>query len=93
MKFAAAALVALLATPAFAADKMTLILDWFVNPDPRPDYHRRGKKATSLMRALRLRSSPLPTPPIRQNWSPQAKLKWRFPISRSYTFRSMKACP
>lgn len=36
MKFAAAALVALLATPAFAADKMTLILDWFVNPDHGP---------------------------------------------------------
>lgn len=36
MKFAAAALVALLATPAVAADKMTLILDWFVNPDHGP---------------------------------------------------------
>lgn len=36
MKFVAAALIALLATPAFAADKMTLILDWFVNPDHGP---------------------------------------------------------
>ncbi|MEM7190211.1 MAG: ABC transporter substrate-binding protein [Pseudomonadota bacterium] len=27
---------AVLATPAFAADKMTLILDWFVNPDHGP---------------------------------------------------------
>lgn len=36
MKFAAAALVALLATPTVAADKMTLILDWFVNPDHGP---------------------------------------------------------
>ncbi|MEM7302847.1 MAG: ABC transporter substrate-binding protein [Pseudomonadota bacterium] len=27
---------ALLATPAFAADKMTLLLDWFVNPDHGP---------------------------------------------------------
>lgn len=36
MKFVAAALIALLATPAVAADKMTLILDWFVNPDHGP---------------------------------------------------------
>ena len=26
----------LTATPAFAADKMTLLLDWFVNPDHGP---------------------------------------------------------
>lgn len=26
----------LLATPAMAADKMTLILDWFINPDHGP---------------------------------------------------------
>ena len=36
MKFLSAALIALMATPAFAADKMTLILDWFVNPDHGP---------------------------------------------------------
>ncbi len=36
MKHLAAALIALAATPAFAADKMTLILDWFVNPDHGP---------------------------------------------------------
>ena len=36
MKFLTAAVVALMATPAFAADKMTLILDWFVNPDHGP---------------------------------------------------------
>ena len=36
MKFLSAALVALLATPAHPADKMTLILDWFVNPDHGP---------------------------------------------------------
>ena len=32
----AAALAAAIATPAVAADKMTLILDWFVNPDHGP---------------------------------------------------------
>lgn len=29
-------ILSLLATPAFAADKMTLLLDWFVNPDHGP---------------------------------------------------------
>ena len=44
MKFLTAAVVALLATPAFAADKMTLILDWFVNPDHGPIINRRRKR-------------------------------------------------
>ncbi|MEM8754780.1 MAG: ABC transporter substrate-binding protein, partial [Pseudomonadota bacterium] len=35
-RLAAAALAALIAAPAAAADKMTLILDWFVNPDHGP---------------------------------------------------------
>jgi putative hydroxymethylpyrimidine transport system substrate-binding protein len=33
---ALAALIALLTTPAAAADKLTVILDWFVNPDHAP---------------------------------------------------------
>ena len=32
----AAAAFALLAQPALAADKMTLMLDWFINPDHAP---------------------------------------------------------
>ena len=39
----ALALAALLATPAAAADKMTLILDWFVNPDHGPIIIAREK--------------------------------------------------
>ncbi|HWL58647.1 MAG TPA: ABC transporter substrate-binding protein, partial [Paracoccus sp. (in: a-proteobacteria)] len=34
--FALTAALALLAQPALAQDKMTLILDWFVNPDHAP---------------------------------------------------------
>ena len=34
--FTLAAALALLAQPALAADKVTLILDWFVNPDHAP---------------------------------------------------------
>jgi putative hydroxymethylpyrimidine transport system substrate-binding protein len=36
MKFAPLALALCLATPAMAADKVTLLLDWFVNPDHGP---------------------------------------------------------
>ncbi|WP_371223095.1 ABC transporter substrate-binding protein [Roseovarius sp. 2305UL8-3] len=36
MKFAALLAAFLLATPAFAQDKMTVILDWFVNPNHGP---------------------------------------------------------
>lgn len=36
MKHIATAIALLAATPAIAADKMTLILDWFVNPDHGP---------------------------------------------------------
>ena len=35
-RLAAAALIALTATPALAADKLTVILDWFINPDHGP---------------------------------------------------------
>ena len=34
--FTLAATLALMAQPAFAADKVTLMLDWFVNPDHAP---------------------------------------------------------
>ncbi|MBO9400953.1 ABC transporter substrate-binding protein [Shimia sp. R9_3] len=36
MKHLVTALAMLAATPSFAADKMTLLLDWFVNPDHGP---------------------------------------------------------
>jgi putative hydroxymethylpyrimidine transport system substrate-binding protein len=36
MRLAALLLAALLASPAAAADKLTLVLDWFVNPDHAP---------------------------------------------------------
>ena len=36
MKYLATAATFLLATPAFADDKMTLLLDWFINPDHGP---------------------------------------------------------
>ncbi len=36
MKHLLAALAIVAATPSFAADKMTLLLDWFVNPDHGP---------------------------------------------------------
>jgi putative hydroxymethylpyrimidine transport system substrate-binding protein len=36
MRFTLALLASLIALPAMAADKMTLILDWFVNPDHGP---------------------------------------------------------
>ena len=36
MKHLLAALTILAATPAMAADKMTVLLDWFVNPDHGP---------------------------------------------------------
>ncbi|MDN3712884.1 ABC transporter substrate-binding protein [Paracoccus cavernae] len=35
-RFIAAAVAALIAQPAFAEDKLTLMLDWFVNPDHGP---------------------------------------------------------
>ena len=36
MKYALVLLLALLATPLHAADKLTVLLDWFVNPDHAP---------------------------------------------------------
>jgi hypothetical protein len=44
MRFLIAAMMLVMSSlNAQAADKMTLILDWFINPDHGPDHHRAGE--------------------------------------------------
>ena len=78
------AITATLALPAAAQDRLSLMLDWFVNPDHGPiilaqelGYFRDA--------GLESRSSPRPTPTRRRAWWRRAASIWRSAISPNCT--------
>ena len=83
------AALALTSGPALAQDEMTLLLDWFVNPDHGPIIVAQEK---GYFAEKDLKSSPPPIRPTRPNWSLRARRTSRFPISRNCTCKSTKAC-
>lgn len=86
-----AAAFAMLALPAHAQDKVTLILDWFVNPDHAPIIVAQ-EKGFFAEEGWRSRSSPPPIPRTRRSWSPPAGPITRSATSRNCICRCMRAC-
>ncbi len=58
-----------------AAEKVTLMLDWFVNPNHGPIILAQEKDGLPS-KGLRLKSRNLPILAFRISWSLQAKLIW-----------------
>ncbi len=83
--------LAVLALPAHAETRLTVMLDWFVNPDHAPIVlaQELGYFADA---GWRFRPWPRPTPTIRRAWSPPGASIWPSAISRSCTCRATRAC-
>jgi putative hydroxymethylpyrimidine transport system substrate-binding protein len=79
-------------TQSVAADKMTLILDWFINPDHGPIIiaEENGYFAELGLEVEIVAPSDPSDPP---KWWLRARRNSRFPINRNCICRSTKACP
>lgn len=87
----AALLAAFLPLGAQANDKMTILLDWFVNPDHAPLIVAREKGFFAAVAWMLTWSRP-PIPTTRPSWSPPGAPIWRCPISRSFMSRLPRDC-
>ena len=92
MKKLITAIALLAAAPAWAEDKMTVLLDWFINPDHGPIIVAQ-ENGYFADRGWRLKLSRLPTRPHRRVWWLPVRPIWPCPTSRSCTCRYTKACP
>lgn len=82
---------------AWAADppandkKLTVMLDWFVNPDHAALIVAQEKGFFAAQNLeVDLQTPPIPT--IRPSWSPPARSIWRLPTSRNCISTSTPAC-
>jgi len=81
----------LAAAPAFSQDKMTLLLDWFVNPDHGPIIvaQEKGYFAEQDLEVEVIAPADPSDPP---KLVAAGRANWPSRISRSCTFKYMKAC-
>lgn len=76
---------ATLASQANAAEKLTLVLDWYINPDHAPIMVAEQIGAFKA-EGLDVKIVPLPTRRCRRAWWRQNRPIWPSPTSRSCTF-------
>ncbi len=84
-------LVAALAPLPTRAEPLTILLDWFINPDHGPLVVAL-EKGYFAEAAWRSPWSSRPTPTTRPSWSPPARPRSPSPTSRSCTCRPPPAC-
>jgi putative hydroxymethylpyrimidine transport system substrate-binding protein len=82
--YAGMTLAALFSGQALANEKLTLVLDWYINPDHAPilvaEQIGAFKDAGLDVKCRR------PTRRCRRGWSPPARRTWRLPTSRRCIF-------
>ncbi len=91
MKYMLTALALLAATPAMAADKMTVLLDWFINPDHGPIIIAE-ENGYFAEQGLEVEIIPPQILPPRRVWWPPVRQIWQCHTSRSCICRSTKGC-
>lgn len=83
--FAGATLTALFSGHALANEPLTLVLDWYINPDHAPIMVAEQIGAFKAQ-GLDVRIIPLPIPRCLRAWWPPVKRIWPSPTSRRCTF-------
>jgi hypothetical protein len=89
--FTAITLTALISGQALANEKLTLVLDWYINPDHAPIMVAEQIGAFKAQ-GWTSRLSRRLTRRCRRVWWPPVRRIWLSPTSRRCTFSLMKGC-
>ncbi len=89
--FTAITLTALISGQTMANEKLTLVLDWYINPDHAPIMVAEQIGAFKAQ-GLDVKIVPPSDPACRRVWWPPVRRIWLSPISRRCTFSPMRVC-